>query len=74
MHNATPDRRLDLLERRMLMLGLNLYEIKTGEVFEVLKHRCLDCVSQEACAADLRRNPNNPVWESYCPNAAILVC
>src|SRR3974377_1476108 len=72
IRNATYDRRLDLLDCRMTVLGLDLYAIKNGEVFEELKRRCLDCICLEAGAADLRRDPNNPVWETYCPNAAML--
>jgi hypothetical protein len=22
---------------------------------------------------DLRRDPNHPIWETYCPNAATLI-
>jgi hypothetical protein len=27
---------------------------------------------REACAVDFKRDPNNPVWESYCPNSGTL--
>ena len=72
IRNATYDRRLDLLDCRMTVLGLDLYAIKNGEIFDDLKCRCIDCIFPELCAADLRRDPNNPVWETYCPNAAML--
>ena len=61
--NATYDRQLDLLDCRASMLGY---------VFEELNRRCFNCSFQEACAVDLRRDPTSPVWETYCPNAAIL--
>jgi hypothetical protein len=37
-----------------------------------MKRRCKNCVSWEACAADLKRDPGNSVWEAYCPNAGVL--
>jgi hypothetical protein len=70
--NATYDRQLDLLDCRASMLGFDLYAIESGDVFEELNRRCFNCSFQEACAVDLRRDPTSPVWESYCPNAAIL--
>jgi hypothetical protein len=72
IRNATCDRRLDLLDCRMTVLGLDLYAIKNGEIFDDLKRHCMDCIFPESCAADLRRDPNNPVWETYCPNAPML--
>jgi hypothetical protein len=70
--NATYDRQLDLLDSRASMLGFDLYAIESGDVFEELNRRCFNCSFQEACAVDLRRDPTSPVWETYCPNAAIL--
>jgi len=72
IRNATYDRQLDLLDCRMTMLGLDLYAIGSDQIFEELRHRCVNCEWQEACATDLRRDPNNPIWETYCPNAAAL--
>jgi hypothetical protein len=72
VRNAAYDRHLDLLDCRALMLGFDLYAIESDDVFEELNRRCLNCRFQEACAVDLRRDPTSPVWESYCPNAAIL--
>jgi hypothetical protein len=34
---------------------------------------CAECGYREACAVDLKRDPNNPVWETYCPNAKALL-
>jgi hypothetical protein len=70
--NATYDRQLDLLDCRASMLGFDLYAIESGDVFEELNRRCFNCSFQEACAVDLRRDPTSPVWETYCPNTAIL--
>jgi hypothetical protein len=38
-----------------------------------MMRRCLGCGYREACAVDLERDPNNPVWETYCPNAGTLL-
>lgn len=65
--NATYDRQLDLLDCRASMLGFDLYAIESGDVFEELNRRCFNCSFQEACAADLRRDPASPVWETYLP-------
>lgn len=73
IRNATYDRQLDLLDCRMTMFGLDLYAVEDGQLFEELKRRCVNCGSQDTCAADLRRDPNNTVWEIYCPNAATLI-
>ncbi len=72
IRNAAHDRQLDLLDCRTAMLGLDLYAIESYKTFEELKRRCFNCGFQEACAVDLRGDPNSLVWESYCPNAAVL--
>ena len=65
----------DLLGCRMAMLGLDLgaAESSGGELFETITRRCASCDSRQACELDLRRDPNDPVWETYCPNTATLV-
>ena len=73
IRNATYDRQLDLLDCRTAALGVDLYAIENDNTFEELKRRCLNCGFQEACAVDLRRDANSLVWESYCPNAAVLL-
>ena len=64
----------DLLSCRMAMLGIDLSAIENcgGEVLETIKRRCASCGVREACALDLRRDPNDPVWEAYCPNTITL--
>ena len=33
----------------------------------------VNCICREPCTVDLKRDPNNPVWETYCPNAGTLI-
>lgn len=65
----------ELLECRMTMLGLDPYVIERDdrETFDLITQRCASCDCREACAVDLKRDPNNPVWESYCPNAGVFI-
>jgi hypothetical protein len=69
---TTPDEYDELLDCRMAMLGLNL-DAATGETFNEIMRRCKSCGSREACAVDLKRDPNNPVWETYCPNTGAFI-
>ena len=71
---ATRDENYKLLNRRLTMLGLDRHVIESGdgETFELIKRRCRTCGAPEACAVDLKRDPNNPVWETYCPNAGVF--
>ena len=70
-----PEQQEELLDCRMLMLGvqLNAPEIADNAAFKEMMRRCLSCGYREACAVDLERDPNNPVWETYCPNAGALI-
>ena len=73
--STTPDEYNELLDCRMAMLGLHLDATESGDgntVNEIMR-RCMSCGYREACAVDLKRDPNNPVWETYCPNAGALV-
>ena len=69
------DDRDGLLECRMAMLGLDFGETKRNESdsFDEIRRRCMSCGDREACAVDLKRDPNSPVWEAYCPNAGALI-
>ncbi len=65
----------ELLDCRMAMLGLDLFTIESANntTLEQIMRRCADCGYREACAVDLKRDPNDPVWETYCPNAEALL-
>jgi hypothetical protein len=74
IRNASYDGQLDLLDCRATMLGLDVYAIESDKMFAELSQRCFDCNFHEECASDLRRDPNDPVWQTYCPNSATLEC
>ncbi len=64
-----------LSECRMEMLGLDprgLGGTDPESLIEIFKN-CARCDARVWCAADLRRDPNDPVWESYCPNAQVML-
>lgn len=75
IHNALAISRDNLLGCRLAMLGLDLGAIESrgGEMYETVKRRCASCEFHEACELDLRRDPNDPVWQTYCPNRATLM-
>ena len=67
-----PDEYDELLDCRMAMLGLNL-DATNGDTFNGIMRRCKSCGYREACTVDLKRDPNNPVWETYCPNTGAFI-
>jgi hypothetical protein len=73
--STMPDGQDELLDCRMAMLGLDLGAIESGagDIFNEIRRRCINCGYREACAVDLKRDPNNPVWETYCPNSGTLI-
>jgi hypothetical protein len=72
---AASDDHSALLDCRMAMLGLDLSAIESnqGRGFDDVKRRCMNCGVRPECIADLKRDPNDPVWETYCPNAETLI-
>jgi hypothetical protein len=68
---SSPD---DLFDCRLAMLGLDgTIENLAGKMLETIKRRCTSCDYRKPCELDLRRDPNDPVWETYCPIAATLI-
>jgi len=63
-----------MLPRRMVALHLDGARIAHDEphVLRDLQRVCAVCGSKGRCERDLNRNANDPVWESYCPNAGTL--
>ena len=70
-----PDQHEELLYCRATMLGVDLSATKTIQLdaFNEVRRRCKGCGYPEACAMHLRRDPNNPAWETYCPNFGALI-
>lgn len=68
---TSPDEHDDVLECRMAMLGLDA--IDGDDTANEIRRRCKSCGYREACTVDLKRDPNNPVWETYCPNSGSLI-
>jgi hypothetical protein len=64
-----------LLVCRMEMLGLDADAARQSEpaAFEKISEACSSCSFREPCAVDLKRDPNNPIWETYCPSAGMLI-
>ncbi len=71
---ATPDEVDDLLRGRMKILGLDVDATarEFREVFDKIRKKCPRCGDREACAIDLRHDPNALIWEAYCPNSGLL--
>jgi hypothetical protein len=72
---TTPEQQEELLDCRMAMLGVQFNPTQTADndALKEMMRRCMSCGYREACAVDLERDPNNPVWETYCPNAGTLI-
>ena len=64
----------DLLCRRMEVLDLDHDEDARVEraTFQDLQRVCSMCDCKKRCARDLARDPADPVWKDYCPNAQTL--
>ena len=61
----------DPITRRAGALGLDAGEIgrKDPLVMRDLQRVCSLCGSEHECEHDLARDPNDPRWRGYCPNA-----
>lgn len=60
----------DPMVRRMASLGLSEDEVSRTEpaVFHDLQRVCSFCDSKKKCQHEIKRDPNNGAWKSYCPN------
>jgi hypothetical protein len=64
----------DLLYRRMNEINLNWMEITQADpqVMRDLQRVCTVCGSKRRCEHELAKNPTDPAWQKYCPNATTL--
>jgi Family of unknown function (DUF6455) len=64
----------DSLLRRMAALDLDQNEVARTEraTFQDLQRVCTMCECHKRCARDLARDPHDPAWKDYCPNAQTL--
>jgi hypothetical protein len=72
---ATPDEGDELLQCRMTIVGLHSGAVERdyGEAFDKIKRRCATCRARATCAADVRRDPHDMAWASYCPNSRAII-
>lgn len=63
-----------LLPLRMAALHLDPQELACtdGLLLRDMQRLCATCDSHRRCGKDLARDPDDPVWEQYCPNASTL--
>jgi hypothetical protein len=65
---------VDLLSERMGALDLSQNEVARTEpaTMQDLQRVCTMCDCHRRCARDLARDPLDPKWKEYCPNAQTL--
>jgi hypothetical protein len=63
-----------LLPLRMAALRLDPQDLAwtDGPLLRDMQQLCATCESHGRCRRDLARDPDDPVWEQYCPNADVL--
>jgi hypothetical protein len=58
------------------MAALDLDPAEVAHAFPVTSHDlqrvCTLCADKRRCMRDLSRNPDDPHWKDYCPNAETL--
>jgi len=64
----------NLLYERMHALGLSRSDVEhaANGVMRDLERTCACCNEKGVCEKDLTKQPNNPGWKGYCPNAVSL--
>lgn len=72
--STTPDEGEDLLQCRLAIMALDINAVQRNynDVFVKLRRSCANCTDRAPCSVDLKRDPNNLVWEAYCPNSAAI--
>ena len=65
---------VDLLYWRMNEIKLDRKEITQADpqVMRDLQRVCTVCGSKRRCEHQLARDPSDPAWQKYCPNATTL--
>ncbi len=63
-----------LLSERLTALHLQPDAIATNApaLMQDMQRLCSLCSEHGRCRRDLKRDPNDPVWKSYCPNEPTL--
>src|SRR5215831_20238316 len=64
----------NLLYDRMQALGISKADVERAAegVMRDLQRTCVCCNEKGICEKDLAKRPEDPTWESYCPNAFTL--
>jgi hypothetical protein len=65
----------DLLYGRMNEIKLDRMEVTHADpqVMRDLQRVCTVCGSKRRCEHELAKNPSDPAWQKYCPNATTLL-
>jgi hypothetical protein len=64
----------DLLYERMRALGIAKSDVDSAAngVMRDLEKTCACCYEKGTCEKDLTKQPDDPEWKTYCPNAVSL--
>ena len=64
----------NLLYERMRALGISRPDVEhaASGLMRDLERTCACCNEKGVCAKDLTKQPNDPGWKNYCPNAVSL--
>ncbi len=64
----------NLLYERMRALGISRADVERSAhgLMRDLERTCACCNEKGVCEKDLTKQPNDPGWKNYCPNAVSL--
>lgn len=64
----------DQLKERMRVMGITGADVEQAAhgLTRDLERTCTLCQEKGRCGRDLARQPDNPAWRGYCPNAIAL--